>query len=91
MSLNKNDKTEIVSMMSEAIEVLVLPHVDEIKSDIKEMKEDIKTLKTDVAILKDDVKDLQNTTNRIETLQRSELNRVDDHELRINKLEKAGA
>jgi hypothetical protein len=36
-----------------------------------------------------DMEDVKLTVNRIETLQRSELNRVDDHEIRIGKLEQA--
>lgn len=96
MSLTKNDKQDIRLIFNEGIVELVLPQFDEIRSDIKILKEDMSILKEDVsilkedmAILKEDVKDLQNSTNRIEMLQRSELNRVDNHELRIAKLEKA--
>lgn len=79
--MTKEDKKEMIGMMSEAIEVLVLPHIDEIKSDIKEIKNDI-------GEMKNDIQDLQLTVNRIEMTQRAELNRVDDHEARITKLEK---
>lgn len=75
MALTKEDKKEIVVLMSEAIEVLVLPHIDEIKTDIKDIKENIE--------------DLQRTTNRIEMRQIAEGERVDNHEVRIGKLEKA--
>ena len=37
----------------------------------------------------DNLDGLNLTTNRIEMLERSELDRVDDHEVRIIKLEKA--
>lgn len=74
MALTKEDKKEIVGLMSEAIEVLVLPHIDEIQKDIKEIKGDIQ--------------DLQRTTNRIEMRQIAEAERVDDCEIRISKLEK---
>ena len=82
MSLTKEDKKEIILLMGEALQELVLPQLGEIK-------EDISVLKQDVSNIKEDLSDIQRTANRIETLQRSELNRVDNHEMRIGKLEKA--
>jgi hypothetical protein len=60
--------------MSEAIEILVLPKFDEIDRRFDKIEED--------------VTDVQVTLNRMEILQRAELNRVDNHEVRISKLEK---
>jgi len=74
MALTKEDKKEIVGLMSEAIEVLVLPKFDEIDRRFDKIEED--------------VSDVQRTLNRMETLQRSELNRTNNHEVRISKLEK---
>jgi hypothetical protein len=74
MALSKEDKKEIVGLMSEAIEILVLPKFDEIDRRFDKIEED--------------VTDVQVTLNRMEILQRAELNRVDNHEVRISKLEK---
>jgi len=91
MSLTDGDKQDIRQIFNEGITELVLPRFDKVESDIEILKEDVATLKEDVATLKEDVHSLQDTTNRIEMLQRSELDRVDDHEVRIGKLEQAHA
>ena len=77
MSLTKTDKKDIIMIVNGAIEELVLPRFDSVEKDIVEIKEDLA--------------DVQFTVNRIETLQKSELNHVDDHEIRIGKIEKATA
>jgi len=80
MALAKQDKKDIALMMGEAIEELILPRFNEIDKRFDKVEADIKEVK-------EDLEDVKLTVNRIETIQRSELNRVDDHELRIGKLE----
>jgi len=41
--------------------------------------------------IKSDIQDVQLTVNRFETLQKHELDRADDHEVRLGKLEQAHA
>lgn len=86
--LTKTDKKEIVLLMSGAIEELVLPRFDEIDKRFDNVENRLDKVESDISIIKEDLSDVQLTVNRIETLQRSELNRVDDHEVRIGKLEK---
>lgn len=88
MSLTKTDKKEIVGLMGEAITELVLPKFDEIDKRFDGIEGDMSVIKEDITILKEDLQDVKFTVGRIETLQRSELDRVDDHEVRIIKLEK---
>jgi uncharacterized protein YoxC len=101
MTKNKSDTIKIL----EVIDTLVIPPLEEVgkdvkslKSDVKVLKEDVKVLKGDVKVLKDDVNvlkddvsDLQATTNRIETLVKSEIKYVDDLSERVIKLEKSKA
>jgi hypothetical protein len=75
MSLTKEDKKDMVMIVNGTIEALVLPHFDEIENRLEKVEEDLS--------------DVQSTVNRMEMLQRSELSRVDDHDRRIGKLEKA--
>ena len=76
--LNKNDEMTIRRISKEtvveAITEVMVPVLDKIMKTQDEHSERLN--------------DIDNTVNRIETLQRSELGRVDDHELRIGKLEK---
>lgn len=80
MAKNKSDTIKIL----EAVDTLVIPKLEEVGKDIKVLKEDVK-------VLKDDVSDLQATTNRIETLVKSEVKYVDDLSGRVLKLEKSKA
>jgi SMC interacting uncharacterized protein involved in chromosome segregation len=94
--LDKNDKKEIKSIVTEvvgtALEQVVLPRIqdvdDKVDKGFKEVREDIKTMKEDIKITKEDISDLHATTNRIETLVRSEVKYVDDLSGRVVKLEK---
>jgi len=64
--------------------VLVIPKLEEVGKDVK-------VLKGDVKVLKEDVSDLQATTNRIETLVKSEIKYVDALDARVINLEKSKA
>jgi hypothetical protein len=55
---------------------------------IQRLQEDVTELKDNVSVLNDNVHDLQLVTNRIETLQKSELSRADEHTLALNNHEK---
>lgn len=87
--LTKTDKKDIALITAEAIETLVLPHFDSIDKRFDKVGNRLDNIEGDISIIKDDLSDVQLTANRIEALQRSELDRADDHELRIGKLEKA--
>jgi len=90
--LDKNDKKEIKSIVTEvvgtALEQVVLPRIqdvdDKVDKGFKEVKEEIKSMKEDIS-------DLHTTTNRIETLVRSEVKYVDELSTRVTKLEKKPA
>ena len=90
MAKNKSDTIKIL----EAIDTLVIPKLEGIEKDVKGLKSDVKVLKGDVKVLKEDVKvikedvlDLQDSTNRIVTLTKSEIKYVDDLSKRVLKLE----
>jgi|GEM_PF-1938226 len=103
--LTKTDKKEVREIVVEAMTDVMMPVLDkimktqdeqgrdinDIKEDVSILKEDVSMLKEDVSIIKEDVRDLQLAANRIETLQHHELDRTDDHEIRIIKLEKTRA
>ena len=72
--MNEQDKKEFKLMMCEVLEDVVLP--------------EIQSLKDDVHILKEDVKDLKNTTNRIELRLNSVVDRQDEQEVQIAKINK---
>ena len=74
MALTKEDKKDMIMIVNGAIETLILPRFDDIENRLDKVEEDLQ--------------DVKHTVNRIETLQMAELNRVDDHEIRIGKLEK---
>lgn len=58
-----------------------------LKDDVSGLKKDTKTVKEDIKIIKEDVNDLGTTSNRIETLTKSEIKYVDDLSGRVLKLE----
>ena len=87
MAKEKSDTIKIL----EAIDTLVIPNLEEIGKDVKGLKGDVKGLKGDVKGLKEDVSDLQATTNRIETLVKSEIKYVDALDARVINLEKSKA
>lgn len=80
---NKVDRfhKETKTIVCDVLEELVLPRLQNIEDDVS-------VLKNGVSELKEDVHDLQLTTNRIETLQKSELGRADEHTLILNNHEK---
>lgn len=65
---------ETKTIVCDALEELILPRLQNIEDD--------------TSVLKENVHDLQLTTNRIETLQKSELGRADEHTLILNNHEK---
>lgn len=89
--LDKNDKKTISMIVIEAIDTLIIPRLENIDKDIKGLKEDVGGLKEDMEIVKEDISDLQATSNRIETLAKSEIKYVDDLSERVLKLEKSKA
>ena len=93
--LDKNDKKEIKSIVTEvvgnALEGIVLPEIQGIKEEVGSVKKDIKSVKENIKSMKEDISDLHATTNRIETLVRSEVKYVDDLSVRVVKLEKKPA
>lgn len=87
--MSELSKKDIREIFNEGVMQVMMPVLDKVFEDISVIKTDIKEIKGDISTLKEDVHDLQLTTDRIEMLQRHELDRVDDHEIRIIKLEKA--
>lgn len=69
-------KTTVVQAMTE----VMMPVLDKI---MKTQDEHTK----DIVEMKEELSDVHLTANRIETLQKHELNRVDNHGIRIGKLE----
>lgn len=55
MSLTEEDLTQVRDIVIEAIQAVVVPRFDELKTDIAGIKGDIRVLKEDVAALKEDV------------------------------------
>ncbi len=66
---------------------IVKEDVSGLKKDMKIVKEDVGVLKEDVSVLREDVSDLQDTTNRVETLAKNEIKYVDSLSDRVLKLE----
>lgn len=96
--MTKDQKKEYKLLMLEALDVLVIPKLEEmgkdlkvLKSDVKVLKDDVKVLKGDMQEVKDDLVDVHDTTNRIETLTKSEIKYVDSLDARVLKLEKSKA
>ena len=82
--MTDQDKKDFRLIVLEALDVLVIPKLEEVGKDVK-------VLKGDVKVLKEDVSDLQATTNRIETLVKSEIKYVDALDARVINLEKSKA
>lgn len=88
MALTKSDKQDIREIFNEGVTQVMMPVLDKILTKQDEHSKDIATIKKDVSVLKEDLSDVQLTVNRIETRQKAEVERVDDHQVRIVKLEK---
>ena len=88
MALTKTDKKEIKEIFNEGLTEVVIPVLDKIINKLDEHTAILEQHSKDISILKGDVTDVQLTVNRIETWQKTEVERVDDHEVRIEKLEK---
>lgn len=72
--MTEKDKKEFRLMMGEALELVVLPQLQDLRDDVK--------------ILKEDVKELKDTTSRIELKQNAEIVRHDKLSERVDHLEK---
>lgn len=81
MSLTKEDKNEVNEIVVDAMTTVMMPVLDKILDKLDEHDKRFDKIEEDLT-------DVKLTVNRIETLQMSELNRVDNHEVRISQLEK---
>lgn len=95
MALTKSDKQDIRVIFNEGLTEVVIPVLDKILDKLDEhsalLEEHSTILEEHSAILgqhSERLTDIDLTVNRIETRQRAEVERVDGHEVRINKLEK---
>lgn len=73
--LDHQDENKIKEIFNEGVTQVMMPVLDKILDKQDEHSKDIE--------------DVQLTANRIEMRQKAEVERVDDHEIRIGKLEKA--
>jgi len=87
MAKNKSDTIKIL----EVLDTLVIPKLETIEQDVSGLKKDVSGLKKDMADVKEELIDVHATTNRIETLVKSEVKYVDDLSVRVTKLEKKPA
>ena len=82
--LDKKDEEKVREIVTEtvvdALTSVMMPVLNDIL--VKQSEHDKKFER-----IEEKLEEIDLTVNRIETLQRSELNRVDDHEVRIGKLE----
>ena len=88
MSLTKQDKKDMKEIVGDAISEDVVPILTKMMETLDQHSVILSKHSVELKELKIGVSNLQATTNRIELMQMSELNRVDDHEVRIVKLEK---
>ncbi|KKQ74134.1 MAG: hypothetical protein US94_C0013G0004 [Berkelbacteria bacterium GW2011_GWB1_38_5] len=66
------------------------PYAVAIQADFHKIGEkvaEIPTIKKDIGDIKEDLSDVKDTVNRIELIQKSEIKRVDEHSVKLKKLE----
>lgn len=93
MAKQKDDQQ---SATRQDVKDIVTKVVSEIVGDVAQqtmgvISKEFTSVKKDIFGLKQDVKDLKATTNRIENKLDGTVDKVDDHEVRIKRLEKQPA
>ena len=90
--LSADDKKELKQMMvetfNEGFEAIVLPHIEELKTDVSELKAGQDRLETDATELKDGQARLEDGQEAIARRQEKEQELLDVHDVDIEALKK---
>lgn len=100
--MTEQDKKDIIHLFNEGFEQVVLPHIVEMKEDITGMKKELSDVKTEQSSMraeqssmkeqqssmKQDIRDIKETVGRIERRQEAEQTMLDNHDVRLTRLEK---